>query len=799
VITVNDYLAKFHAEWMGRIHRFLGLQVGTVLPDDAPPDVKRTMYDCDITYGTNNEFGFDYLRDNMVTSREDQVQRGHREAKLSPHYFAIVDEVDSILIDEARTPLIISGQAAEAAELYYQFARIGRGLQSERDYEVDEAKHQVAPTEEGVARVEQALGVENLYENIHQNYVHQLQQAIRAKELYKRDVDYVVAGGEVKIVDEFTGRILEGRRWSEGLHQAVEAKEGVRIKEENQTLATVTLQNYFRMYNKLSGMTGTAATEAGEFAHTYNLQVVSIPTNRPMIRTDNADFIYKTEDAKFAASVEDIVERHEKGQPVLVGTISVEKSEKLSRALEKRGIPHDVLNAKQHAREAEIIAQAGRLHSVTVATNMAGRGVDILLGGDPEGLARRECLKEGLDPGTPEYDGKYTELLPRVEVETKAEGDEVRALGGLYVLGTERHESRRIDNQLRGRSGRQGDPGESRFYLSLEDELMRLFATGLMQRVMNASFPDDVPLESRMVSKSVERAQGTVEGRNFEIRKDVLKYDEMMNEQRKVIYKRRQQILDGEELGETANEAIANAIGRLVDSFCTGEFTEGWDIPGLLEATAAYFPTSVTKEQLDDIYVVGDIEQVLIDDAENVYREKEDKVGAEALRDIERRVMLSVIDQYWREHLYEIDYLFEGIHYRQIGQLDPLAEWQREGFNMFEAMMGQIEDDFVRYAFHLQVVVDEQPRQQMRNVQYSAPADPVQGSGAIEAALTAGPAPGEEMGEPVMAGGEPMPGPGPAAVAEAALQQPVHVEKTPGRNEPCFCGSGKKYKLCHGR
>jgi preprotein translocase subunit SecA len=801
VITVNDYLAKFHAEWMGRIHRFLGLQVGTVLPDDAPPDVKRNMYDCDITYGTNNEFGFDYLRDNMVTSVEDQVQRGHRLTKLPPHYFAIVDEVDSILIDEARTPLIISGQAAEAAELYYQFARIARGLQVERDYEVDEAKHQVAPTEEGVARVEQALGVENLYENIHQNYVHQLQQAIRAKELYKRDVDYVVAGGEVKIVDEFTGRILEGRRWSEGLHQAVEAKEGVRIKEENQTLATVTLQNYFRMYNKLSGMTGTASTEAGEFAHTYNLQVVSIPTNRPMIRTDNADFIYKTEDAKFTASVEDIVERNEKGQPVLVGTISVEKSEKLSRALEKRGVPHDVLNAKQHTREAEIIAQAGRLHSVTVATNMAGRGVDILLGGDPEGLARRECMKEGLEQGTDEYDAKYKELLPRFEQETKAEGAEVRELGGLYVLGTERHESRRIDNQLRGRAGRQGDPGESRFYLSLEDELMRLFATGLMQRVMNASFPDDVPLESRMVSKSVERAQGTVEGRNFEIRKDVLKYDEMMNEQRKVIYKRRQQILDGEDLGETANEAIANAIGRLVDSFCTGEFTEGWDIPGLLEATAAYFPTTVTKEQLDDVHVVGEIEQILIDDAEHVYSEKEEKVGAETLRDIERRVMLSVIDQYWREHLYEIDYLFEGIHYRQIGQLDPLSEWQREGFNMFEAMMGQIEDDFVRYAFHLQVVVDEQPRQQMRNVQYSAPADPVQGSGAIEAALTAGPAPGEDMGEPVMAGdGEAMmPGPGPEPMAEAAQQQPVRVEKTPGRNEPCFCGSGKKYKLCHGR
>jgi preprotein translocase subunit SecA len=799
VITVNDYLARFHAEWMGRIHRFLGLKVGTVLPDDSPPDVKRQMYDCDITYGTNNEFGFDYLRDNMVVSIEDQVQRGHRNQSWAPHYFAIVDEVDSILIDEARTPLIISGQAAEAAELYYQFARIARGLQRERDYEVDEAKHQVAPTEEGVARVEQALGVENVYENVHQNYVHQLQQALRAKELYKRDVDYVVAGGEVKIVDEFTGRILEGRRWSEGLHQAVEAKEGVRIKEENQTLATVTLQNYFRMYEKLSGMTGTASTEAGEFAHTYNLQVVSVPTNRPMIREDNADFIYKTEDAKFAAAVEDIIERHDRGQPVLVGTISVEKSEKLSRELEKKGIPHEVLNAKQHEREAEIIAQAGQINSVTVATNMAGRGVDILLGGNPEGLARRECKKEGLEVDTDGYEARYNELLPKFNDETKEEGAKVRDLGGLYVLGTERHESRRIDNQLRGRSGRQGDPGESRFYLSLEDELMRLFATGLMSRVMDRSFPDDMPLESKMVSKAVERAQGTVEGRNFEIRKDVLKYDEMMNEQRKVIYKRRQQILDGEDLGETALEAIGNAIGRVVDTYCSGDYVEGWDIPGLLEAARSYFPTRVTKDELDQFHNVAEIEQVLVDDAETLYKEKEEKVGTETLRDIERRVMLSVMDQHWREHLYEIDYLFEGIHYRQIGQLDPLSEWQREGYNMFEVMMGQIEDDFVRYVFHLQVVVDEQPRQTMRNVQYSAAAEPVQGSGAIEAAFTAPPAEGEDAGEAMMAGaGGPGPGPAPVA-APPETQQPVRVQKTPGRNEPCFCGSGKKYKLCHGR
>jgi preprotein translocase subunit SecA len=788
VVTVNDYLARFHAEWMGRLHRSLGLEVGIVLPDDSDPEQKRAMYGCDITYGTNNEFGFDYLRDNMVTRREDQVQRGGRATTMGPHYYAIVDEVDSILIDEARTPLIISGRATDAAELYYQFARIVRGLQRDRDYEVDEAKRTVVPTEEGIARVEEALGVQNLYENVHQNYVHQLQQALRAKELFKRDVDYVVQHGEVMIVDEFTGRILEGRRWSEGLHQAVEAKEGVHIKEENQTLATVTLQNYFRMYDKLSGMTGTAATEAGEFAHTYNLQVVTIPTNMPMIRVDSPDFIYKGEDAKYNAAVEDIAERHAKGQPVLVGTISVEKSEKLSRLLEKSGIPHEVLNAKQHAREAEIIAQAGQLSAVTVATNMAGRGVDILLGGNPEGLARRECLREGLSVGTPEYEARYAELLPRFQDECKVEGDKVRAGGGLFVLGTERHESRRIDNQLRGRSGRQGDPGESRFYLSLEDELMRLFATGLMQRVMDKSFDDDVPLESRMVSKAVERAQGTVESRNFEIRKDVLKYDEVMNEQRKIIYRRRQQILDGEDLRDVALEAIESTIGRLVFQYCGSEFVEEWDTQGLIDDTRTHFPTRVTKEQLDEAGDSQRMEEILLDDATALYAEKEASIGAETLRDIERRVMLSVIDQHWREHLYEMDYLQEGINLRAMGQQDPLAEWRREGFDMFEAMMGRIEDDFVQYVFHLQVVVDEQPRSQVRNVQYSAPSDPVQGSSAISTAMAAAAAELGEVDDDIE-----------YVDAEQQVQQPVRVEKTPGRNEPCFCGSGKKYKLCHGR
>ncbi len=795
LITVNDYLARFQAEWMGRLHNFLGLKVGTIVPDNSTPDEKRRQYDCDVTYGTNNEFGFDYLRDNMVVRREQQVQRGDRVQLVKPHFYAIVDEVDSILIDEARTPLIISGRATDAAELYYQFARIVRPLVAERDYEVDEAKRTVVPTEEGIERVEAALGVENLYEHVNQNFVHQLQQALKAKELFKRDVDYLVSDGEVKIVDEFTGRVLEGRRWSEGLHQAVEAKENVKIKEENQTLATVTLQNYFRMYDKLSGMTGTANTEAGEFAHTYDLQVVSVPTNRPMVRMDQADLIYKGEDGKYESAVEDIAERHNNGQPVLVGTISVEKSEKLSRLLQKRGIAHEVLNAKQHEREAEIITQAGKLSAVTVATNMAGRGVDILLGGNPEGLARRECLSEGLVLDSDEYQARYAALLPRYEEECKVEGDKVRALGGLYVLGTERHESRRIDNQLRGRAGRQGDPGESRFYLSLEDELMRLFATGLMQRVMGASFPDDVPLESKMVSKAVERAQRTVEDRNFEIRKNVLKYDEVMNEQRKVIYMRRQQVLDGEDLRESALEAIERAIGRQVDMHCAGEFAESWNTEELVNSVKTYFPTRIAKAQLDGLSSVDEAEDLLYEDALALYEDKEQSIGEDTLRDIERRVMLSVLDQHWREHLYEMDYLQEGINLRAMGQRDPLAEWQREGFDMFEAMMGQIEDDFVRYVFHLQVVVDEQPQPQLRNVQYSAAEEPVQGASALRGAVLP-----EDLDTPVEAGPLSAAGPVPgAASVPVEAQSPVRVDKTPGRNDPCFCGSGKKYKMCHGR
>jgi preprotein translocase subunit SecA len=779
LVTVNDYLAKRDAEWMGRVHRFMGLTVGLVIPDMDDPEYKRAQYGCDITYGTNNEFGFDYLRDNMAPAREYMVQRGHN--------FCIVDEVDSILIDEARTPLIISGPVDDAAVLYTQFARIVTPLQAERDYEVDEKKKTVAPTEEGITRVEEALGVENLYDNINQNFVHQLQAALRAKELFKRDVDYVVQDGEVKIVDEFTGRILEGRRWSEGLHQAVEAKEGVKIKEENQTLATITLQNYFRLYDKLSGMTGTAVTEAGEFAHTYNVEVVPIPTNADLVRKDEGDLIYKTEEAKFTAVVEDLVQRHETGQPVLVGTISVEKSEYLSRQLEKRGIPHAVLNAKQHEKEALIVTQAGRIGSVTVATNMAGRGVDILLGGNPEGLADQELLREGSSKA--ENPERWNEFLGRFKPECSAEGDEVRNLGGLYVLGTERHESRRIDNQLRGRSGRQGDPGESRFYLSLEDDLMRIFATGAMNWVMGKALPDDVPIEAKMVSKAIERAQRTVEDRNFEIRKDVLKYDEVMNEQRKVVYKRRQQVLDGEDLKEQALEAIQAAIARAVDTFLPGDYEEEWDMGELLRYVAQYYPTETTEAQLNEIGNRYNITDHLTEEALAKYEEKEAAVGAENLREIERRVMLSVIDQKWREHLYEMDYLQEGINLRAMGQKDPLVEWQREGFDMFEAMMGAVEDDFVRYVFHLQVVKEEAPApQRPRRLQYSAPEGPVQGSEAMRTAGAAEAAAGGDVDTEAVAGN-----------GQGAVPEPVRVDKVPGRNEPCYCGSGKKYKFCHGR
>ena len=783
LITVNDYLASFHAEWMGRIHNFLGLTVGLIIPGDYSPDYKRAQYACDITYGTNNEFGFDYLRDNMAMSLAQKTQRGH--------VYAIVDEVDSILIDEARTPLIISGLVQDAAKMYYKFASIVRGLHRDEDYEVDEEKRIVAPLEPGIEKVEAALGLENLYDAVAQNLVHQLSAALKAKELYKRDKDYIIQHGEVKIVDEFTGRILEGRRWSEGLHQAVEAKEGVKIKEENQTLATITLQNYFRMYDKLAGMTGTAETEASELASTYNLQVVPIPTNVPVIRDDQADLIYRTEDAKFAAVVDDLAERYESGQPVLVGTISVEKSEKLSRMLEKRGIGHEVLNAKQHTREAHIVAQAGRLNSITVATNMAGRGVDIILGGNPEGLARRDVLAEGLDVESEEGQARYKALLPKYEAETKAEGEKVRELGGLYVLGTERHESRRIDNQLRGRSGRQGDPGASRFYLSLEDELMRIFATGAMNWVMTKAMDDDVPIEARMVTKAIERAQNTVEQRNAEIRKNVLKYDEVMNEQRKVIYKRRDQILEGADLREEAIEYLADAVESVIGTYCVSDYAEEWDVPGLVNEIVTYWPSTLTAEQLqNDCSTTDELYERLMGEAQGYYEHREEEIGAEVMREVERQIMLQIIDTKWREHLYEMDYLQEGIHLRAMGQKDPLVEWQREGFEMFGQMMHGIAQEFVKYVMHAQVSVTQQEpaSSAVSNMSYSAPEDPssagsTMAAAAQQAAVDAG-------------GGAPPPQP-----EEEVVNTPVvksEWDKTP-RNAPCPCGSGKKFKMCHGR
>ncbi len=816
LITVNDYLARFHAEWMGRIHRFLGLEVGLIIPGfKVSPAEKRQQYAADITYGTNNEFGFDYLRDNMAGKLVDKTQRGHS--------FAIVDEVDSILIDEARTPLIISGRVADAAKLYYRFASIVRSLQRDVDYEVEEDKRVVVPLEAGIDKVEAALGVENIYDEVQQNLVHQMSVALKAKELYKRDKDYIIQNGEVKIVDEFTGRILEGRRWSEGIHQAVEAKEGVKIKEENQTLATITLQNYFRMYDKLAGMTGTAATEAAELMNTYGLGVVPIPTNMPLVRADQADLIYKGEVGKFDAVVDDIAERYEAGQPVLVGTVSVEKSEYLSRQLNQRGIPHEVLNAKQHTREALIVTQAGRLHAVTVATNMAGRGVDILLGGNPEGLARHEVLKEGhaadvfvdtfalpapIEQMPEDFQearakalARYDELLVEFNEQCAAEGDKIRQLGGLYVIGSERHESRRIDNQLRGRSGRQGDPGESRFYLSLDDELMRLFATGALSYVMNKALPDDEAIEAKMVTKAIERAQTTVETRNAEIRKNVLKYDEVMNEQRKVIYARRDQILEGADLKSAAKDYLAEAVHALLETHCASAADDEWDLDGLAKELKSFWPTTITEQRLTDCRDTDEMYDVVMADATEHYGRREVELTPKVMREVERQVMLRIIDQRWREHLEEMDYLKEGINLRAMGQKDPLTEWQREGYDMFGAMMKGIAQDFVKYVMHVQVVrnEDEQvtddagpaPAPSVSNLRESS-SDDDSSSGFSRAARSAA-ADGEITEDQAMD----------AEAADAPARPKTETvvkddwSRTP-RNAPCPCGSGKKFKLCHG-
>ena len=785
VVTVNDYLAKRDSEWMGQVYRYLGMDVGLIQAQMSPAQ-RRPAYAADITYGTNNEFGFDYLRDNMVTEYERLTQRGH--------YFAVVDEVDSILIDEARTPLIISGAVEGSVKYYQQFGRIAPRLQKDVHYELDEKKRTIAVTEEGIAQVEQILGVDNLYDHVNVDLVHHLQAALKAKELYKRDVEYVVQHGEVKIVDEFTGRILPGRRYSEGLHQAIEAKEGVRIKEENQTLATITLQNYFRMYDKLGGMTGTAQTEAAEFGHIYKLDVAQIPTNRPMVRMDEQDLIYKTADAKWKALADDVVERNQKGQPMLIGTVSIEKSELLSRILSKRGVPHTVLNAKHHEKEATIVAQAGRIGAVTVATNMAGRGVDIILGGNAEGMARNEMAVNGWDndayllgeydeEDTRRYEEEFDPLLEKFKEQCDAEHVEVVERGGLYVLGTERHESRRIDNQLRGRSGRQGDPGESRFYLSLEDDLMRLFAAERIGSMMERlKIPDDVPIEAKIVSRAIERAQTQVESQNFEIRKNVLKYDEVMDKQRQVIYAERRAILEGADFHDQALELITEVIESAVLEHANPDVhPEDWDWEQLFTRVREIYPTTLTLESFEQEGwpSVEELVERFLRDALDVYAQREQQMGPEHLREIERLVLLNVIDNRWREHLYEMDYLQEGIGLRAVGQRDPLVEYTNEGFQRFQEMQATIKEDFARYVFHAEIVREEQQQtrtQERREV----------------------PVPAMAGGPPVDAGDVDGRAHPPAEGQGAAQIEQARSEKIP-RNAPCPCGSGKKYKMCHGR
>ena len=769
VVTVNDYLAHRDAEWMGRIHRFLGLTVGTISPNMDIAE-RREAYLCDITYGTNNEFGFDYLRDNMAWSPTDRVQRGYN--------FAIVDEVDSILIDEARTPLIISGPVEGSNAYYKDFARIVSNMQPGRDYEVDIRKRTVGVLEEGIATVEKALKIDNLYESVNTPLIGFLNNAIKAKELFKRDKDYVILNGEVLIVDEHTGRMLQGRRYNEGMHQAIEAKENVEIKSENQTLATITLQNYFRMYSKLSGMTGTAMTEAAEFDKIYKLGVVQIPTNKSMIRKDQSDLIYRTEEAKFIAVVEDLYSRHEKGQPVLVGTTSVERSEYLSGLLKKRGIPHEVLNAKNHEREAAIVAQAGRKGSVTVATNMAGRGTDIMLGGNPEFLANAAVVQKGFDPDDDldAYNKAYLEEVKLATQRVAAEHDEVSALGGLYVLGTERHESRRIDNQLRGRSGRQGDPGESRFYLSLQDELMRRFKGELVDAFLRRfNVPDDVPIEAKMVTTAIRNAQTQVEQQNFEIRKNVLKYDEVLNKQRQVIYAERAKVLEGQDLSAQILEFIDETVQAYVLAATSEGYPEQWDLDQLMMALKNLYPTAISLETLRQ-QNGGTIDQdILLEalrkDAAQAYRTREALLTPKVMRELERQVVLSVFDRKWREHLYEMDYLQEGIGLRAMGQRDPLVEYQKEGYDLFVAMMDAIKEQVVGFTFNAQVQVQENQQsveakgftkvEKQQNLSYSAP----------------------------------------SIDGEEASTQPVVKQRTVvevGRNEQCPCGSGKKYKRCHG-
>ena len=853
VVTVNDYLASYQSELMGRIFRFLGMSVGCIITDQRPAE-RRKQYQADITYGTNNEFGFDYLRDNMAWDKDELVQRGH--------HFAIVDEVDSILIDEARTPLIISGPAeGDVTRWYRQFAKLVPKLTRDEDYEVDEKKKVVGILDPGITKVEDYLGIDNLYEPANTALIGYLNNAIKAKELFLRDRDYVVQNGEVLIVDEHTGRLLKGRRYNEGLHQAIEAKEGVEVKAENQTFATITLQNYFRMYDKLAGMTGTAETEAAEFMNTYKLGVLPIPTNKPMIRKDQPDLIYRTKKEKLTAIVRDVAKRHAKGQPILLGTASVESSEVVSSLLDVAGIDHQVLNAKQHAREAAVVAVAGRKGAVTVATNMAGRGTDIMLGGNVEFLADQKLKEQGYSPDdTPEeYEKRWPEMLDSVKKQVKDEHEEVVKLGGLYVLGTERHESRRIDNQLRGRSGRQGDPGESRFYLSLEDDLMRLFNTGLVARLMSKNLPEGKPVVQRSVSKGVRNAQKSVESRNYEIRKNVLKYDDVMNKQRQVIYGERQAVLKGEDIHQDILRFIRETVTSYIRGVQNGsDKPQDWDADGLWKALASVYPISLDQDETMDSLegLKGDkaikaLADKVMEDAESIYQDREDELGEKGSRQLERQVVLSVLDSKWREHLYEMDYLKDGIGLRGMGQRDPLVEYQREGYQMYNSMIDAIKEQTVQLLFNVdlkQIAASQENERRAREeredsqsepVSYQAPEEPDAEDETTDIDETAqelddeAPAGSvqEDSGEDAADAEESLsessedrgaadnaaaPAPvGPAPISHAEGKVPANKRPKaeedhspwadgrtfPGtpRNAPCPCGSGRKYKMCHGQ
>ncbi len=789
VVTVNDYLAKRDSEWMGRVYRFLGLDVGLVQSQLDPED-RKPAYAADVTYGTNSEFGFDYLRDNMVTRPELRVQRGHS--------FAIVDEVDSILIDEARTPLIISGAGTKSADLYKQFAKVIPRLKPEEDFEFDEAKRTIAPTEDGVRKVEQWLGIEDLYSDPSGQLVNHLQQALKAQFMFKRDVDYVVKDGEVLIVDEFTGRIMYGRRYSEGLHQAIEAKEKQHVREENQTLATITLQNFFRMYDKLAGMTGTAVTEDQEFREIYKLPVMVIPPNREMIRDDRNDLIYRSIEAKFGAVVEEIVQRHDNGQPCLVGTISIENSERASRMLQKRGIAHNVLNAKFHEQEAHIIAQAGRLGAVTIATNMAGRGTDIILGGNPDFLTDEILRERGIRPEEATEE-QQAEALERAKETCAEEHKRVVEAGGLAILGTERHESRRIDNQLRGRAGRQGDPGASQFYLSLEDDLMRLFGGNRMERVSalmtRTEIPEDMPIQAGMVSKAIESAQRQVEAQNFAARKYVLEYDDVMNTQRQVIYGERNRILDGKDIHGRVTEMMGETISLMVTEYCPEKsYSEEWDWDGLTEDLKGLTGLSlVTPELKSTVENPFELTDELTEAALKAYGRKEDELGAENLRELERQVMLRVIDTRWMDHLLEMDYLREGIGLRAMGQRDPLVEYKSEAYEMFKFLVDEINHDFLRTIMHIQVM-RESPAPEIlgRPISYTAPTEQSIFAGAMQQAAASVEGPSEDaIAQAAAVAGKG----GPGRTLEKDKTDPF---ANVGRNDPCPCGSGRKYKHCHG-